>query len=96
LTALSPDDPGQQTGAGHSAFERVPLIVGQPAPDSRILTGLDGPYQTGVNDLAATAYGLGHFDLEKRRTGIPDREEQFGVLAYAGSAVAPRHQNQAP
>jgi hypothetical protein len=83
-------------GAGNSALEGVPLFVGQPAADSRVLTGLDGPCQTGGNDLAATADGLCLFDLEKRRTGVPNREEQFGVLAYAGSAVAPRHQNQAP
>jgi hypothetical protein len=36
------------------AFEGAPLVVGQSAPDSRLLTALDGPCQTGGNDLSAT------------------------------------------
>jgi hypothetical protein len=98
LSARNPYGPGEQAGAGLSAFEGAPLVVGQSAPDSRLLTALDGPFQTGVNDLAATADGLCVLDLAKRRAGVPDREEQLRVLvqAVSGSAFAPRHQSQSP
>src|SRR5665811_533020 len=57
LSARNPYGPGEQAGAGLSVFEGAPLVVGQSAPDSRLLTALDGPFQTGGNDLAATADG---------------------------------------
>src|SRR5665648_338653 len=79
------------TGPGIATFQGAPFVLGQSAPDSGILAGLDGPFQTGLNDLAATADGFRFFYLEKRGSGVPDREEQFGVLVQAGSAVAPSH-----
>jgi hypothetical protein len=42
LSARNPYGPGEQAGAGLSAFEGAPLVVGQSAPDSRLLTALDG------------------------------------------------------
>src|ERR1035437_8874969 len=96
LTALNPDDPGRQTGAGISAVECVSFVLGQSAPDSGGLTGLDGPSQTGLNDLAAATDRLCLVDLDKRETGVPDREEQFGAFVLAGSAVAPSHHDRAP
>src|SRR5450759_343051 len=80
------------TGPGIATFEGAPFVLGQSAPDSGVLAGLDSPFQAGLNDLTATAYGLGFFYLEKRGAGVPNREEQLGVLVQAGSAVAPSHQ----
>jgi hypothetical protein len=91
LTALTPDHEGQHTGAGRWAFEAAPLVVGQPAPDSRVRTGLHRPSQTGVNDLAPAAEGLCLLDLEESRSGVADREEQLGVLTQARRAVSPCH-----
>ena len=79
-------------GAGSSAFQGAPFVLGQSTPDSGVLAGLDSPFQAGLNHLAATADGFCFFYLEKRGAGVPDREEQLGVLVQAGSAVAPSHQ----
>jgi hypothetical protein len=95
LPTLTPDHEGQHTGTAPSAFEAAPLVVGQPTPDSRVRTGVHGPSQTGVNDLAATTDGLCLLDLEEGGPGASDREEQFGVLAQARRAVTPRHLDQA-
>jgi hypothetical protein len=81
--APAPDHQGQHTGTAPSAFEAAPLVVGQPAPDPRVRTGVHGPSQAGVNDLAAAADGLCLLDLDKRRPGVSDREEQLGVLTQA-------------
>ena len=80
------------TGTGISAFEGVSFIRGQSTPDSTVLAGRAGPFQAGLNHLAATADDLCLFHLEKRRVGVPDREKQLKVLAQASSAVAPSHQ----
>src|SRR5665811_46234 len=80
------------TGPGIAPLEGAPFVLGQSAPDSGVLAGLDSPLQAGLNDLASTAYGFGFFYLEKRGAGVPNREEQLGVLVQAGSAVAPSHQ----
>ena len=39
------------TGAGIPASEGAPFVLGQSAPDSGVLAGLDGPLQAGVNNL---------------------------------------------
>src|ERR1035437_4900633 len=83
-------------GGGVAASEGVAFFLGQSAPDSGILTGLDGPFQAGLSDLASTAKVLGFFGLQKRRLAVPGREENLGVHAQAGSAVAPIHQDRAP
>src|SRR5690606_26769841 len=46
-------------GAGLAALERAALVLGESAPDAGILAGLEGPLETGVDDLAATADLLG-------------------------------------
>src|SRR5665647_1393080 len=84
------------SGPGIAALEGPPFVLRQTAPDTGVLTGLDGPFQAGLSDLAATAYGLGLFDLEKGGTGVPNREEQLRVFVQAGSAVAPVHRDRAP
>jgi len=83
------------TDAG-STVEGEAFYLGQPAPDPGILTGLDGPFQAGLDDFASTANGLGFFYLAKRYGGAPVREEQLGVHAKAGSPVAPVHHGRAP
>ena len=67
-------------GAGISAFQGVPFVLGQSAPDSGVLAGVDGPTQAGLLDLTATADNFRLFDLVKRWVGVSYREEQFGVL----------------
>jgi len=82
----------EATSPGLATFEGAPFILGESAPDPGLLAGLDGPSQAGFDDLAATAYSLGFFDLAQRGGGVPDSEEQLGVLVQAGTVVAPRHQ----
>src|SRR5664280_1100744 len=79
------------TGTGIAAFERTPLVLGQSTPDSGVLAGLNSPAQTVLSDLTATADGLGFLCLDERGAGVPDGEEQLGVLVQAGSTVTPRH-----
>ena len=80
------------TGAGVAALEGAALVLGHAAPDTGVLAGLDGPLQAGVDHLTPAADGLGLLDLSDRRAGVPNREEQLGVLVEAGSAVAPVHE----
>jgi hypothetical protein len=84
------------TGGGVAAFEGAAFLLGQAAPDPGLLPGLNSPFQAGLGDLTATAYGLGSFCLEKRGASVPVWEEQLGVLAPAGSAVASSHHGRAP
>ena len=71
---------GRRDGRGVATFQGTPLVIGQCAPDSGVLAGLHGPIQTVVNDLAASADDLRLLDLEKGGAGVPDWEEQLGVL----------------
>src|SRR5665647_201644 len=79
------------SGAGIAALEGASFILRQAAPHASILTRLDGPFQAGLNDLAATAYGLRIFNLEESGASVPDREEQLRIFFQTGSAVAPAH-----
>jgi hypothetical protein len=72
-------------GGGVAASEGAAFFLGQSAPDSGILTGLDGPFQAGLSDLASTAKVLGLFGLQKRRLAVPGREEQLGVHAQTNA-----------
>ena len=67
-------------GAGGPALECATLVLGQAAPDAGVLAGLERPLQAGVDHGAATAHGLRVLDLLQGRAGVPDREEQLGVL----------------
>jgi hypothetical protein len=82
----------EATSPGVSAFEGAPFILGESAPNPGLLARLDGPSQAGVNDLTATADSFGFFYLAQHGAGVPDSEEQLGVLVQAGTVVAPRHQ----
>src|SRR5471032_3497608 len=84
------------TSPSVAALESASLVLRQPAPDAGVLTGLQRPFQAGVDYLAATADRFGLVDLRKGGTRVPDREEQLRVLVQAGSAVAPVHQDRAP
>jgi hypothetical protein len=86
----------EETRSGNSALEVAPLFLGQPAPDARVLVGLDSPIQAGLSDLTAKADDSCSFKLKKRAVGVPDGEEQLGILVQAGSEVAPRHQDPTP
>jgi hypothetical protein len=66
--------------AGISAFQGVPFVLGQSAPDSCVLAGVDGPTQAGLHDLTATADNSCLFELVKRWVGVSYREEQLRVL----------------
>jgi len=87
---------GRPDVPGHLGVECAAFILGWSAPDSGVLAGLDSPFHAGVNHLASTAYGLCFLDLEKRGASVPNGEEQFRVLAEAGSTITPRHQDRAP
>jgi hypothetical protein len=56
-----------------------------------VLTGLECPGQTLLDDVAATADGLRFFDLKYGGSGVADREEQLRVFVKARGAVAPVH-----
>jgi hypothetical protein len=42
-------------------------------------------------DGAAAADGLGFLDLQQRRTGVADGEEELGVFLAANGVVTPVH-----
>jgi hypothetical protein len=73
-------NPTGTMGAGISAFQGVPFVLGQSAPDSCVLAGVDGPTQAGLHDLTATADNSCLFELVKRWVGVSYREEQLRVL----------------
>ena len=75
----------RRDGRGVAASEGAAFFLEQSAPDSGILTGLDGPFQAGLSDLASTAKVLGLFGLQKRRLAVPGREEQLGVHAQTNA-----------
>ena len=52
---------------------------------------LERPGQALLDHRAAAAHGLGLLDLQQRRPGVPDREEQLRVLVTADCAVTPVH-----
>jgi hypothetical protein len=79
-----------------ATLDGAPLFFAHPAPDAGVLTGLEGPLQALVGHGAPPADGLGLLDLQKRRAGRPDREEQLRVFIAAGSMVAPVHGGNTP
>src|SRR5450631_3968435 len=66
------------TGTGNSAFEGPSFVCGQSAPDPVILSGLDGPSQTGVSDLTAAADDFCFVDLVRRRPAFPIGKNNSG------------------
>jgi len=80
------------TGTGSAPLEGTPFIIGLPTPDTVLLTGLHRPVQADLGDFTAMADSSCLLDLDERWAGVPDREEQFGILIQAGSTVTPGHQ----
>src|SRR3954464_14853322 len=82
---------GVHPGARLATLQRAPLVLGEPTPDTGVLTGAEGPVQARLHHGAATADSLRLLDLHHCRAGRPDREEQLGVFVPAERAVAPVH-----
>src|SRR5699024_1220805 len=62
-SAAGPGCSAGAAGAGLPALERTALVLGHTAPDTRVLSGLDGPLQAGVDHFAPAADLLGLLDL---------------------------------
>src|SRR5215472_10831740 len=69
----------------------TPFVFAHAAPHARILSALHRPLQAGLDHRAAQAHTLGLVDLEQRRAGVSDGEEQFRIYLTAGGVVAPVH-----
>src|SRR5699024_4788899 len=95
-SAAGPGCSAGAAGAGLPALERTALVLGHTAPDTRVLSGLDGPLQAGVDHFAPAADLLGLLDLGDRGAGVADREEELWILVQAGCAVAPVHRGRSP
>jgi hypothetical protein len=76
-----PPRPGRLRLLAH----RPALVLRHAAPHAGVLAGLQRPPQACVHHLAAAAHLFRVLDLQQRRPGIPDREEQLRVLVPAGS-----------
>jgi two-component sensor histidine kinase len=87
---------GADAGPCGATLQRPPLVLAQPAPDPVVLTCFQRPLQARVADIAPPADLLGLVDLEEGRSGVPNREEQLGVLVQTGGLVAPIHGLLAP
>src|SRR5690625_3428047 len=74
-----------------AALQRAALVLAHAAPDAAVLTALQGPPQARGAHRTRPAHLFGLLDLDQGRAGIPDREEQLGVLVSAGGVVAPVH-----
>jgi hypothetical protein len=76
-----------------AALQLAALDLAHATPHARVLTGLERPPQALFGHGAAPADVLRLLDLRQCRSGVPDREEQLGVLVTADGLVAPIHQN---
>src|ERR1700712_865001 len=74
-----------------TTLESAPLGFAHRSPYPGILAGLERPGEAFAGNGATLADGLGFGNLQKRRPGVPDREEQLRVLVTADCAVAPVH-----
>src|SRR6478735_1344654 len=89
---------GVESGAGvtrpvasGAALHCAALVLAEATPDAGVLAGLERPLQALLHDGAATADGLGFLDLQQRRTGVADGEEQLGVFLTTNGVVTPVH-----
>ena len=74
-----------------ATLDGAPLVLAHPAPDAGVLSRLECPREAFLGHRAPPAHGLGLLDLQERRAGRPDREEQLGVLVAADRIVTPVH-----
>src|SRR5699024_11302248 len=61
------------------------------APDTTVLSALEGPLQAGGTDRAALTDCLGLLDLNQCGAEVADGKEEFGVFGTAGCVMAPVH-----
>src|SRR5690606_12488562 len=70
------------------AADQLPaLALGEATPDAVLLGAVQRPRQALGGHRATPADGLSLLDLQERRAGRPDGEEQLRVLVPAGSMV---------
>jgi hypothetical protein len=74
----------------------TPLFFAHPAPDTGILSGLEGPLEAIVDGRAAPTNRFGLLYLEHGRSRRPDREEQLGIFVSTHGFVAPVHGGNTP
>ena len=55
---------GARPVAGTATLERATFVLAHAAPDAGVLTGLEGPGQAAVDDLAASTDGASLLDLQ--------------------------------
>src|SRR5699024_12615820 len=66
------------------------------APDTTVLSALEGPLQAGGTDRAALTDCLGLLDLNQCGAEVADGKEEFGVLVTAGCVMAPVQEVNSP
>src|SRR5690242_11109931 len=79
-----------------ATLDGAPLVFAHTAPYAGVLTGLECPGEAFRGHGAPPAHGLGLLDLQERRAGSPDREEQLRVLVAADRIVTPVHGGNTP
>jgi len=84
-------DVGPRPEPNGTALERPPLVFAHAAPHAGVLAAVDGPAEAVLDHCAAPANLLGFFNLEERRPGVPDGEEQLRIYLTTGGNVAPVH-----
>ena len=75
--------------ASCTTLESAALVLTQTAPDSRILTGFEGPLKAGLCDFTTATDSLCFLNLEQRGSGVADREEELRILIEACCTVSP-------
>src|SRR6516165_1640191 len=71
------------------APESTPLVLAGASPHAGVLAAGQSPLQAAGADLASCAYLFGPADLNQRRPGVPDREEQLGIDVAARGVITP-------
>ena len=79
--------PSRQTSA--LAADDPALLLGESAPDARVLIGVEGELEALGANQALTADLPRLFELEEGKSGGPDREEQLGVRVAAECLISP-------
>ena len=72
------------------ATDRPALFFGEPAPDARVLVGLEGEIEAVAGDLALFADLLGVLDRGQCESGRAHGEEQLRIGVPAEGVIPPR------
>src|SRR5207302_7204170 len=89
--ASAGEDGGRPERAPPGPAEGPPFLLGQAAPDARVLDGLHGPLQALEAHGTPTADGFGRLDLGCGRAGVADGEEELRILVLAQRSLHPVH-----